>query len=221
MSVSTLDGRLPLDLGAVLSQRVRNHVNPLNGQYQIPAEPPHWERTYARLSQPFHLDIGCGPGRFLIAMAQAHPDWNFLGVEIRSPLVERANGWTEATGLDNLHFVFANINVTLPYLFAPGELARVTIQFPDPWFKNRHHKRRVVQPELVAALALRLQAGGQVFLQSDVEGVATEMAARFAEHPDFTPPQVLTTNPLGTPTERELACSAKGLPIYRYCLERR
>ncbi len=221
MSVPTLDGRLPLDLGAVLTQRVRNHVNPLNGQYQVPAEPPHWEHAYARLTQPFHLDIGCGPGRFLIAMAQAQPDWNFLGVEIRSPLVERAQGWVEALRLDNLSFLFANINVTLPYLFAPGELARVSIQFPDPWFKNRHHKRRVVQPELVAALAHCLQPGGTVFLQSDVAIVATEMAARFAEQPDFTPPVSLAANPLGIPTEREVACQERGLPIYRYCLERR
>ncbi len=154
-------------------------------------------------------------------MAQAQPDWNFLGVEIRSPLVERAQGWVEALRLDNLSFLFANINVTLPYLFAPGELARVSIQFPDPWFKNRHHKRRVVQPELVAALAHCLQPGGTVFLQSDVAIVATEMAARFAEQPDFTPPVSLAANPLGIPTEREVACQERGLPIYRYCLERR
>ncbi|WP_017325627.1 tRNA (guanosine(46)-N7)-methyltransferase TrmB [Synechococcus sp. PCC 7336] len=205
--------------------RVRNHVNPLNIQYQTPAAPPHWERDYARLDRPFHLDIGTGSGRFLLTAARYNPDWNFLGVEIRRPLVERANAWVQDLGLDNLHFLACNINVTLPHLFAPEDLARVSIQFPDPWFKSRHHKRRVVQPQLVNQLACLLQPGGTVFLQSDIEAVAVEMEARFADHPAFEnthgPHVCLDCNPWGISSFREQSCLAKGLPIYRYELERR
>ncbi|MFQ3612115.1 MAG: methyltransferase domain-containing protein, partial [Cyanobacteriota bacterium] len=129
---------IPLQRG--LNHRVRQHVNPLQVQYQKPAPPPHWEQVYRRLGQPFHLDIGTGSGRFLLRIAQEQPEWNFLGVEIRQALVERANAWRDELQLDNLHFLFANINVSLRHLFAPGDLSRVTLQFPDPWFKKRHHK---------------------------------------------------------------------------------
>jgi tRNA (guanine-N7-)-methyltransferase len=212
---------IPLQRG--LGHRVRQHVNPLQAQYQQPTPPPPWERVYRRLGQPFHLDIGTGSGRFLLRLAQEQPDWNFLGVEIRQALVERANAWRDELGLDNVHFLFANINVSLRHLFAPGDLSRVTILFPDPWFKKRHHKRRIVQPQLVADLALLLRPGSPVFLQSDIQEVAEEMAARFLEHPQFWDPHQgpLDSNPLGIPTEREWHCLQLGLPIYRYWLERR
>lgn len=212
---------IPLQRG--LNHRVRQHVNPLQVQYQQPTPPPHWERVYRRLGQPFHLDIGTGSGRFLLRIAREQPQWNFLGVEIRQALVERANAWRDELQLDNLHFLFANINVSLRHLFAPGDLSRVTIQFPDPWFKKRHHKRRVVQPQLVADLAVLLQPGSPVFLQSDIQAVAEEMATRFLEHPQFWDPHAgpLDHNPFGIPTQREWHCQQLGLPIYRYWLERR
>ncbi|MDX2272022.1 MAG: tRNA (guanosine(46)-N7)-methyltransferase TrmB [Cyanobacteriota bacterium] len=205
-----------------LTRRVRNHVNPFHVQYQTAAEPPHWERIYAQLAQPFHLDIGTGCGRFLLAMAEQQPDWNFLGVEIRQPLVERANQWRQELHLTNLHFLAANINVSLRSLFAPQDLSLVTIQFPDPWFKKRHQKRRVVQPTLVADLALLLRSGGSVFLQSDIAPVAEEMAERFSQHPAFINPNShpLDHNPLGIPTQRESQCVRLGLPIYRYWFDR-
>jgi len=93
---------IPLQRG--LGHRVRQHVNPLQAQYQQPTPPPHWERVYRRLGQPFHLDIGTGSGRFLLRLAQEQPDWNFLGVEIRQALVERANAWRDELGLDNVIF---------------------------------------------------------------------------------------------------------------------
>lgn len=211
-------------LAATLSRRVRNHVNPLNVQYQVPAAPPHWEQVYARLEQPFHLDIGTGTGRFLLAIAQQQPNWNFLGVEIRRPLVERANAWVAEWGLDNVHYLFANINVSLRHLFAPGDIHRVSVQFPDPWFKLRHAKRRVIQPQLVSQLAQLMPPGSGVFLQSDIEALAVEMEARFTAHPGFHNAygagERLDCNPLGLPTHRESYCLERNLPIYRYWLER-
>jgi tRNA (guanine-N7-)-methyltransferase len=94
----------------------------------------------------------------------------------------------------------------------------VTIQFPDPWFKNRHAKRRVVQPELVTELANYLAVGGVVFLQSDIQFVAEEMCDRFYEHPAFEKLGTTTwlaENPLPVPTEREIATFNKGEPVYR------
>ncbi|MGC1395721.1 MAG: tRNA (guanosine(46)-N7)-methyltransferase TrmB [Coleofasciculaceae cyanobacterium] len=200
--------------------RVRQHVNPLSKKYQTPITPPNWSEVYAT-QQPLHLDIGCARGEFVLSMAQLEPSWNFLGVEIRQPLVEQANAKVRELGLDNLFYLFGNINNSLEPLlasFSPQTLQRVTIQFPDPWFKKRQAKRRVVQPELVEVLATYLTVGGVVFLQSDVEEVAQEMCDRFSAHPAFqrqAPHTWLPTNPLPISTERELFTLSNGEPVYR------
>jgi tRNA (guanine-N7-)-methyltransferase len=205
--------------------RVRQHVNPLSHKYRQSFTVPDWATVYANLRQPLHLDIGCARGRFLLNLASQWPDWNFLGVEIREPLVIEANQIADRQGLSNLQFLYGNINVEPEHFFAtlPQLLQQVSIQFPDPWFKQRHNKRRVAQPELVTAIAKFLQPNGEVFLQSDVEIVAQEMKDRFAENNQFvlthqTP--WLPENPLPVATEREIACFNLNRPVYR-CLFRK
>lgn len=200
--------------------RVRQHVNPLSQKYQTPINPLDWEKVFINPTQPLHLDIGCGKGRFLLQMATLEANWNFLGLEIREPLVTEANKLRDELGASNLHYLFCNVNNSLESLLSNlpvGVLQRVTIQFPDPWFKNRHAKRRVVQPELVAELAQYLANGGIVFLQSDVEAIALEMCDRFAAHPLFyrQDPQWQAENPLLVPTERETSTLSQGMPVYR------
>jgi tRNA (guanine-N7-)-methyltransferase len=198
--------------------RVRQHVNPLSQKYQTPLTGMTWQDYYAQPQQPLHLDIGCARGKFLLDLAQMRPDWNFLGIEIRESLVEQANGQRDRLGLTNLHYVFANANASLRSLFGPGSLAGVFIQFPDPWFKRRQHKRRLVQPELVADLAICVRPGGFVFLQSDVIKMAEQMRDRFAQQPEFVDQAIgewLETNPLHAPTEREIFTLEHGQPVYR------
>lgn len=200
--------------------RVRQHVNPLAKKYQTPVSPPEWSKIYAVPNRPLHLDIGCGRGRFLLSLAPLEPGWNFLGLEIREPLVQEANNWLNQLGLTNLHYLFCNVNNSLDSILSSlpsGTLQRVTIQFPDPWFKNRHNKRRVVQPELVAELAKYMAVGGVVFLQSDIEAIAVEMCDRFASHPAFQRQQKgwLAENPLPVPTERETHTLSRGELVYR------
>lgn len=200
--------------------RVRQHVNPLSHKYQTPVSSPDWEKVYAAPTLPLHLDIGCGRGRFLSKLATREPNWNFLGLEIREPLVLEANNWRDELGLTNLHYLFCNVNNSLQPLLSSlptRVLQRVTIQFPDPWFKKRHAKRRIVQPQLVTELATYLTTKGVVFLQSDIEAVAVEMRDRFQVHPAFeSQAEVwLTENPLPVPTEREISTQLRGEPIYR------
>jgi tRNA (guanine-N7-)-methyltransferase len=201
--------------------RLRQHVNPLSQKYQKPVSPPEWDKVYAEPARPLHLDIGCGRGHFLLSMAQQEPGWNFLGLEIREPLVIQANLWREELGLTNLCFLFCNANNSLNPLLkslSHQTLQRVTIQFPDPWFKKRHQKRRIVQPEMVDLLATHLVSNGVVLLQSDIEAVAIEMRDRFQTHPAFIQQSEqpwLPTNPLPISTEREQFTLAKGEPVYR------
>lgn len=204
--------------------RVRQHVNPLSSKYQQSVSLPDWSQIYSNLSLPFYLDLGCARGRFLLQMAQKYPEKNYLGVEIREALVDEANEIKTASGLTNLHYLFANINISLEELLAslpPNSLELVMIQFPDPWFKKKHHKRRVVQPQIVEILAKYLKPDGQIFIQSDIKELAEEMCQTFLENSHFRPfhPQIwLEENPLGIMTEREIATLNKGERVYRLIL---
>ncbi len=205
--------------------RVRQHVNPLSDKYRQSITLPDWENVYNNVAQPLHLDIGCARGKFLLKMAPLYPEINFLGIEIREPLVIEANEHRDNLEFNNLHFLFCNINLFLTPLldsFPLGVLKCVTIQFPDPWFKQRHIKRRVVQPELVNTLAQYLVEGGTVFLQSDVKIVAEEMGERFLDHPNFEKQHSemwLQENPFPIATEREIATFNKGESVYRLLLK--
>jgi tRNA (guanine-N7-)-methyltransferase len=206
--------------------KVRQHVNQLSIIYQQPLIPPDWSLVYPDLSLPIHLDIGCAWGRFLLKLAQADREWNYLGIEIREALVVHANQKRDEVCASNLHYVFGNINTSIATLLAslpPDKLQRISIQYPDPCFKNRHSNRRVVQPELVNDIARYLPSGGEVFLQSDLEWVAQEMCDRFGENSAFDRTQTdwLDPNPLGVPTEREVSTLSKGLPVYRAIWVRR
>jgi tRNA (guanine-N7-)-methyltransferase len=208
---------------------VRQHVNPLSRTHQLPRELPALAELFAEPRLPLHLDIGAARGRFLLAMAACHPGRNQLGLEIRRPLVEAAEADRQAAGLTNLRHLYANVNVSLsPWLtdLPPDTLHLVTLQFPDPWFKKKHHKRRVLQPALLQALAGALAEGRELFLQSDVAAVIepqvalVEASGCFERLPAGDPRPWLETNPLPVPTEREGHVLAQGLPVYRVLYRR-
>ena len=201
--------------------RIRQHVNPLDRKFQQLIAMPDWQEIYSQSNHSLHLDIGCARGKFLLEMAQQYPEQNFLGVEIRQQLVTAANETRDELGLTNLHYLFANMNSAAEILLKSlpkGVLQTISVQFPDPWFKNRHHKRRVVQPKLVEILVEYLAESGKIFLQSDIESVAVEMRDRFAVKSLLTKQHQsmwLKTNPFNLPTEREISVQKRNLPVYR------
>src|SRR5439155_22456541 len=114
--------------------RVHQHVNPLSPYYRQEPSPIDLEKVFAEPSLPLHLDIGCARGRFILRMAEVEPAWNFLGIEIREPLVDEANRLAAEAGLTNLHYAFCNAMLWLDRLlasFPDGLLQMVTIRFPD------------------------------------------------------------------------------------------
>lgn len=202
--------------------RVHQHVNPLAPRFQELSAPVDFGEIFAAPKRPLHLDIGCARGRFLLKMAQLERAWNFLGLEIREPLVTEANRIKNEKTLANLHYEFCNATISLGNVLKdlpPGILRMVTIQFPDPWFKKRHFKRRMVKVSLVNDIAAHLSLGGKVFIQSDVEEVAEEICGFFAENPAFKKAEV-SENPFPVKTEREGAVEEKGNPVCRAIFEK-
>lgn len=214
-------------------KKVRHHVNPLKAHHMKTVElPEQWaESCFAQPAAPLHLDIGCARGVFCLELAQKAPHLNVLGLEIRQILADAATADAKALALGNVAFVGCNANVNLrPILERAGPtctMSSASIQFPDPWFKKRHAKRRVVQPELVSVVADFLVPGGWLWIQTDVLEVATEMrqTVRATEPERLLDARVdiddwgadKPSGLLGVETERERASAELGRPVYR-CL---
>jgi tRNA (guanine-N7-)-methyltransferase len=133
-------------------------------------------QIFANPQQRLHLDVGCGKGHYLDTLAINFPDWNFLGLEIRKPLVESANRRLEMNGLSkkNIYFQYGNITMCRPLFESLPCRAfhRVSILFPDPWFKKKHHKRRITQPKTLQLISEFLVPNGLIFFVTDVEEMA-------------------------------------------------
>lgn len=197
--------------------RVHQHVNPLAPFYRQAPRPLDLGSVFAEPDRPLLLDIGCARGRFLLRMAEAEPERNYLGVEIREPLVDEANRLAQEAGLGNLHYAFCNAMLWLDRLLEQipaGILQHVTIQFPDPWFKKKHAKRRMVNAELVGAVLAKLADAGRIFVQTDIEFLAEEMFSILRAVP-ILEEILVTENPFPVKTEREKAVEDKDLPVYR------
>ena len=207
---------------------MRQHVNPLSRFFQLPLQLPAPDQLFERPEQPIHLDIGCARGRCLLGLAEQQTHWNHLGVEIRRPLVQSADRDAQASEHGNVRVLFCNANISLEGWMGAlpqDRLQRVSIQFPDPWFKRRHRKRRVLQPPLLLAIAAALEPGRELFLQSDVPEVIepmvalTELSGCFERPANDARPWRLD-NPLPVPTERERYVLEQALPIYRVLYQR-
>eukprot|EP00746_Dinoflagellata_sp_MGD_P054787 gnl/MRDRNA2_/MRDRNA2_239402_c0_seq1.p1 gnl/MRDRNA2_/MRDRNA2_239402_c0~~gnl/MRDRNA2_/MRDRNA2_239402_c0_seq1.p1 ORF type:complete len:442 (+),score=67.91 gnl/MRDRNA2_/MRDRNA2_239402_c0_seq1:124-1326(+) len=215
-------------------KNVRQHVNPLSRKYQQPANlPDTWlQDNFISPSLPVVIDIGCAKGTWALNYAANHTHVNVLGLEIRRPMVELALYRRQCLGLNNVFFMASNANVDLSRILNDLKVRQVaiqmvTIQFPDPHFKKRNHKRRVVNDDFVSTIAAGVSEGTSIFFQSDVEEVQHSMVEIFNASQFFKPGtgydlKNLETNPrpYEMETEREIATLNKGLPVYRMLFQR-
>lgn len=124
---------------------------------------------------PTVLEIGFGMGETSAIIAAQRRDINFLGIEVHTPGVGALLKQAGAEELHNLRIISHDAVEVLEHMIVPGSLAGVHIFFPDPWHKARHHKRRLIQPPLIALLASRLAPGGYLHCATDWENYAEQM----------------------------------------------
>ncbi len=174
---------------------------------------------------PLELDLGFGRGRSFLERASLHPESRVLGVELKAKWAYRVEERRIARGLENARAFRADARGLLARSGPPGCLARAYVHFPDPWWKKRHGKRRVLAPALLDDFARLLAPGGELFIQTDVEDRAEDYAALLAEHPAFEPARGtcfrIDENPFGARSNREVRAEEDGLPIHRLLARRR
>lgn len=126
-------------------------------------------------SGPSVLEIGFGMGQSLIAMAQAAPASNFVGIEVHTPGVGKLLHAIAEHNLRNIRVYHHDAVEILRDCIPAASLDTLQIFFPDPWHKKRHNKRRLIQPAFVAQLVARLKPGGILHLATDWEHYAQQM----------------------------------------------
>ena len=167
---------------------MRQHVNPLSRNFdQIEKIPPLTE-MFDDYKFNLHLDIGCAAGEFLFDLALVNRNWNYLGIEIREKLVKTAKLRVQEREIKNLYFLFGNANNILKNFQGKLILQNVksiSFNFPDPWFKKRHNKRRVIQPEFINVLSNSLQKGSIIFIKTDVKDLFDYMDCTISDNLSF------------------------------------
>ncbi|MDH3513825.1 MAG: tRNA (guanosine(46)-N7)-methyltransferase TrmB, partial [Gammaproteobacteria bacterium] len=139
------------------------------------AAPLEFARIFGRQA-PVILEIGFGNGEALAAAAAAHPQNDYLGMEVHRPGAGGLLRRLDALGLNNVRVMLADAGEALAA--APdASISGVRLFFPDPWPKKRHHKRRLVQPDFAALVARKLVPGGYFHLATDWDEYAGHMLA--------------------------------------------
>lgn len=219
---SSIDARRPASYPAP----VRSTPAPIRYEEMAPL-PPEGSVDLPSLvegSGPIELDIGFGRGRSFLERLALHPDVRVIGLEVKAKWAFKVESRRIADGLSNGRALRADVRELLPRSGPDGCLARAAVHFPDPWWKKRHGKRRVVSDELLDQLARLLGPGGELLVQTDVEDRAEEYEALLREHPAFTPVSDgrfrVSENPFGARSNREVRATEDGLPIYRLLARR-
>ena len=167
-----------------VSNAQRRAVDTLLSVYGITYAPGAlgFEQIFGRRA-PTILEIGFGMGETTARIAQAHPENNYLGIEVHTPGVGSLLKRIAEDGLANLRLVQHDAVEVLEHMIEPASLAGAHIFFPDPWPKKRHHKRRLIQPGFIALLASRLAPGAYLHAATDWQEYAEQILAVFAAEP--------------------------------------
>jgi tRNA (guanine-N7-)-methyltransferase len=132
---------------------------------------------------PKILEIGFGMGGASAEIAAGHPENDYLGIEVHSPGVGNLLKLIEEQQLSNLRIIRHDAVEVIDHMLPDGSLDGIHIFFPDPWPKKRHHKRRLIQPELIAKLATKLRPDGYIHAATDWEEYAQQILEVFQNNP--------------------------------------
>lgn len=169
-------------------------------------------------SGPVELDIGFGRGLSLFERAAAAPQSRIIGIEVKAKLAYRAKERLLKRDLRNVSVLCGDARELLKRAEPSGSVRRVALHFPDPWWKKRHDKRRVVRQTLLDELVRLMEPAGELFIQTDVEHRAEQYVAQLRATPGLALASrsgYVPANPFGARSNRERRAIEDGLPIWR------
>jgi len=203
-----------------MARRIRQHVNPLGARF---AQPRATAVLPADLDpqRTVEVELGCAEGEFALRLAAAHPDRFVVGLDIRERILARARASAARLGLANVAFSYVNLGVDLDRALPSGRVDRFHLLFPDPWFKAKHRKRRVLDDETCSVIASRLRPGGELHAASDVFDVALDVMAALEARADrgwtnlVGPWRFARTSPVDVTSRREDTTARRGGRVWR------
>jgi tRNA (guanine-N7-)-methyltransferase len=185
--------------------------------YVAPLDLP---KIFGRIA-PLHVDLGCAEGSFLIALAERHPEKNFLGIERQAGRVakacRRASPSRVGRTLDNIKILYLETSYAVRYLLPEKSVETFYLLFPDPWPKRRHQKRRVVSPDFLQSIHHALALNGVFRIATDQRDYFFQIRQQASQMP-FEETEV-DGEPLPT-TRFERIFQQKNDPIYRLSLRK-
>ena len=167
---------------------MRQHVNPLSKNFFELDPIPPLNQVFENPKLPLHLDIGSASGEFLLELSLQNTHWNYIGIEIREKLVINANLKINSREKKNLYFSFGNANNFFDQSNNKSlinAINSISFNFPDPWFKKKHHKRRVIQPKFINFLSNSMHNGSLIFIKTDVKELFEYMELTILESIKF------------------------------------
>jgi tRNA (guanine-N7-)-methyltransferase len=190
----------------------------------VPVSPPlDWRAVFGN-DRPVEIEVGFGKGLFLLTESAAHPEVNYLGIEIERKYQMFTAARLAKRGRSNVRVACADARVFLRDRVVSGSARAVHVYFPDPWWKKRHHKRRVFTPEFVAEVARVLAPGGRLLAATDVPEYAAVIAELVPAHtplrPLPPPPEHEPAHDLDYLTNYERKFRKQGKAVRRLAFER-
>ncbi|EOT46035.1 MULTISPECIES: tRNA (guanosine(46)-N7)-methyltransferase TrmB [Enterococcus] len=191
-----------------------------NPQYVV-SEPEIFKGKWAERfgnDHPIHIEIGMGKGQFITGMAKAHPEINYIGIDMQVSVVSFALDKVLEQELPNVQLLHVDGSALTNY-FAKGEVDQIYLNFSDPWPKTRHEKRRLTSKEFLAVDEVILKPNGEIHFKTDNRGLFEYSLASFSQYGMILKKVWLdlhaSTYEGNVMTEYEQKFSAKGQPIYR------
>jgi len=162
------------------------------------SDPVSWEEVFG-CRAPLEVDIGFGKGEFLLTLSASHPEVNYIGIDYNRSRVLKFRDKLVRLERSNVRLACGNSSALVPVFFPNGSIRAFTINFPDPWPKRRHHKRRLITSHFGEELARALVPGGVLTVATDFKVYADEIIRVLAKvkalEPEFGPPGHVTALP--------------------------
>lgn len=163
--------------------------------------------------KPIDIEIGFGKGQFIVEKAKLYKDINFIGFEVKKGLVDYTISLIEKDSLSNIYVEKSYANISIPQKIPNERIRNIYINFPDPWWKRKHKKRRILQTDYIKLFYNSLKTDGIIYVRTDVKEYSDFVRKKFSEFNEFKEIEhdIISDNIM---SNREARCIEEGLDVY-------